>query len=55
MKRVNITRLPTDRKKKAWRWIKDNRPDQAELIESEHFQAVLKAFDGEVIIEMETK
>jgi hypothetical protein len=55
MRQINISRLPTERKKKAWQWIQDNRPEQAALIESDHFQQMIKAFDGEIIIEMETR
>lgn len=52
-KRINISRLPPDRKKAAWAWVQKNRPEQAELIKSASFQELLATFDGEIIIEME--
>ena len=52
-KRVNISRLPPDRKKAAWAWVQRNRPEQADLIQSAQFQELLTTFNGEVIIEME--
>ncbi len=52
-KRVNLSRLPPDRKRSAWAWVQKNRPEQAGLIQSASFQQLLTTFNGEVIIEME--
>ena len=50
---VNISRLPPNRKRAAWDWIQQNRPAQAELIQSDVVQQTLAVFNGEIIIEME--
>ncbi|WP_292358996.1 MULTISPECIES: hypothetical protein [unclassified Methylophaga] len=54
-KRVNLSRLPPERKQKAWQWLQETRPAQAELIQSKAVQEIISAFDGEIIIEVETK
>lgn len=53
IKRVNISRLPPERKKSAWAWLLKNRPAEAELIQQPDIQLALKTFDAEIIVEIE--
>lgn len=54
-KRVNLSRLPPERKKAAWAWLQANRPEEAKLIQSNEVQSLLAAFNGEIILEIEKK
>lgn len=45
-KPINLSRLPPARKRKAWEWIKQNRPDHAAFIET-----LTAKFGGEVIFQ----
>jgi|GEM_PF-2914583 hypothetical protein len=49
--RVNITRLAPADKRAAWAAIQRNRPDIAETIQQENFQALREAFDAEVCVD----
>jgi len=48
---VNLSRLPKDQRAPMWQRIQRERPAQAELIQSDIFQALRQAFDGEVMVE----
>lgn len=50
---INISRLPVERKQKAWAWLKKNRPDLAELLGSEVVRELVVRFDAEVSIDLE--
>ena len=52
-KRVNLSRLPAERKREAWAWMQREEPDLAAFLKSEAAQALIKQFDGEVFIEFD--
>jgi hypothetical protein len=52
-KRVNLSRLPPERKQAAWAWLKTNRPAEAKLIQSDDVKSLIAAFNGEIILEIE--
>ncbi|EGV50023.1 hypothetical protein [Candidatus Endoriftia persephone] len=50
MKKVNLSRIPRERKREAWEKLQRDYPAQAELVESEFVQEMAQAFDGEIVI-----
>lgn len=50
---VNLSRLPRDRKRRAWAVIREHRPGLAEALTDPAFQAIVEAFDGEVLVDKE--
>ncbi len=52
MKKVNLSRIPRERKREAWEKLQRDYPAQAELVESEFVQVMAQAFDGEIVIHL---
>lgn len=50
---VNLSRLPPERKEAAWGWIRQHRPELAEMLaHDENLKAIVRAFDAEILIEV---
>ena len=47
---LNLSALPKEKRREVWERIKRERPKTAAAIESEEFQAIRKAFGGDVLI-----
>lgn len=49
---INLSRLPGAVKKQVWAAIQAERPDLADLLGSEDFQATAAAFGGQVVVKV---
>ncbi len=51
--RLNLSRLPADKKQFAWNWIKQNKPALADLLQDDFFKSAQETFGGDVQVELE--
>jgi hypothetical protein len=51
--RLNLSRLPPDKKQFAWNWIKQNKPALADLLQESFFKSAQEVFGGEIEVELE--
>jgi hypothetical protein len=54
-KRINLTRLPADKKREAWERLKRDYPDQAAWVKEPLVQEMLEHFDAEIVIHIPEK
>ncbi len=52
-KRIHLSRLPPEQKRKAWAGIQQHLPEHAAFIQSDFAQHVLKEMNAQLIIETE--
>lgn len=52
-RRINLSRLPPEKRKPGWDWLQKNYPEQAEFLAREDVKSIVKAFEAEVIFEYE--
>jgi hypothetical protein len=50
--RLNLSRLPDEKKQFAWNWIKQNKPALADLLQDDFFKSAQEAFGGEIEVEL---
>lgn len=50
---LNLNQLPADKKRFAWQWIQEHRPELADLLSQPDVKDAQKTFSAEVIIELE--
>jgi hypothetical protein len=54
-KRVNLTRLPEEKKRQAWERLKRDYPDQAAWVMEPLVQELLEHFNAEIVIHIPEK
>lgn len=52
--RVNVSTLPTDRKRAVWNYLQQHEPDTAHLLISQDVQTLIQAFDAELMLPLDT-
>lgn len=50
IRRVNLSKLPADQKRRVWEGLKQTQPALADLLRSEPLQALIREFDASVIL-----
>ena len=53
MPKVNLSRLPADRRQASWAWLRREHDDIADWLQQPDIVALRQVFDGEVIVEWE--
>lgn len=53
MIQLNLSKLSPEKKQFAWHWLKENKPEQANLLNDKAFKLAQKTFSGQVVIELE--
>lgn len=53
MTQLNLSQLPPEKKRFAWQWLQENRPELAALLSQDDVRVAQEAFSAAVIIELE--
>lgn len=51
--RVNLSKLPAEKKRAAWAWMQREEPELAAFLKSEAAQVLIKRCNGEVFLEFD--
>lgn len=51
-RRINLSRIPKEKRAEAWARLQKDCPAQADLVRDEYVQALHKAFGADIIIEI---
>lgn len=52
-RRINLSRLPPEKRQPAWAWLRREHPDIADWLQREEVKRLRELFDAEVIVETE--
>lgn len=52
-RRINLSRLPPEKRKAAWDWLRREHPDLAGWLQRDDVKRLRETFDAQVLIEFE--
>lgn len=54
-RRLNLTRVPRERRQETWEWLQREYPDQAAWVEDPLVQEMRRHFNAEIVIHLPEK